>query len=144
MSSPLLDVWEAAASSPFTPAIGKDTQFTVGFALLAICMFEARMLCMLKWSYANYARSPRLYNHLRLEYATHSLVCRANMHLPTHRPIRRQSAHPWCSRLISIRVRGLQETPALHTDCHQQLRRSLHDLRSRRLRLISLLLLVRR
>ncbi|KAE8834141.1 hypothetical protein HRS9122_08221 [Pyrenophora teres f. teres] len=35
MSSPLQDVWEAAASSPFTPTIGKDTQFTVGFVLLA-------------------------------------------------------------------------------------------------------------
>ncbi|KAL1795051.1 hypothetical protein ACET3X_006867 [Alternaria dauci] len=35
MSSPLVDVWEAAASSPFSPAIGKDTQFTVGFVLLA-------------------------------------------------------------------------------------------------------------
>ncbi|RII07706.1 hypothetical protein CUC08_Gglean008681 [Alternaria sp. MG1] len=36
MSSPLVDVWEAAASSPFSPAIGKNTQFTVGFVLLAI------------------------------------------------------------------------------------------------------------
>ncbi|EUC31499.1 hypothetical protein COCVIDRAFT_94681 [Bipolaris victoriae FI3] len=35
MSSPLLDVWEAAASQPFHPTIGKDTQFTVGFVLLA-------------------------------------------------------------------------------------------------------------
>jgi hypothetical protein len=41
MSTPLLDVWEAAAASPFSPGIGKETQFTVGFALLAICMSEA-------------------------------------------------------------------------------------------------------
>ncbi|KAF1851510.1 uncharacterized protein K460DRAFT_36151 [Cucurbitaria berberidis CBS 394.84] len=34
MSSPLVDVWEAAASSPFSPTIGKNTQFTVGFLLL--------------------------------------------------------------------------------------------------------------
>jgi hypothetical protein len=37
MSDPLLNVWEAAASSPFSPGIGKNTQFTVGFVLLAIC-----------------------------------------------------------------------------------------------------------
>ena len=46
MSSPLVDVWEAAASSPFSPAIGKNTQFTVGFVLLAMCMLEA-LLCYL-------------------------------------------------------------------------------------------------
>ncbi|KAF1926177.1 uncharacterized protein M421DRAFT_422852 [Didymella exigua CBS 183.55] len=34
MSSPLADVWEAAAASPFQPTIGKNSQFTLGFALL--------------------------------------------------------------------------------------------------------------
>ncbi|KAJ4365501.1 hypothetical protein N0V95_000436 [Ascochyta clinopodiicola] len=34
MSTPLADVWEAAAVSPFQPAIGKNSQFTLGFALL--------------------------------------------------------------------------------------------------------------
>ncbi|USP79321.1 DNA damage checkpoint control protein rad1 [Curvularia clavata] len=38
MSSPLLDVWEAAASQPFYPTVGKDTQFTVGFVLLAMSL----------------------------------------------------------------------------------------------------------
>jgi len=38
MSSPLLDVWEAAAPSPFSPAIGKSTHFTVGFVLLSIAL----------------------------------------------------------------------------------------------------------
>ncbi|EOA91328.1 uncharacterized protein SETTUDRAFT_162080 [Exserohilum turcica Et28A] len=38
MSSPLLDVWDAAAAQPFHPAVGKDTQFTVGFVLLAISL----------------------------------------------------------------------------------------------------------
>ncbi|KAI8933672.1 hypothetical protein NX059_009391 [Plenodomus lindquistii] len=38
MSSPLVDVWEAAAASPFSPAIGKDSQFAVGFTLLAISL----------------------------------------------------------------------------------------------------------
>ena len=68
----------------------------------------------------------------------HMYSSRANIYLPTHRPISRQPARPWCSRLISIRVRGLQDTPVIHTDSHQ-IRRSLHDLRSRRLRLVSLL-----
>lgn len=39
MSSPLTDVWEAAAASPFQPTIGKESQFTLGFALLFACMF---------------------------------------------------------------------------------------------------------
>ena len=30
----LNDVWEAAAGSPFTPAVSKDYQLTVGFAFL--------------------------------------------------------------------------------------------------------------
>ncbi|KAF2030538.1 hypothetical protein EK21DRAFT_65376 [Setomelanomma holmii] len=34
MSSPLLDVWEAASGSSYHPAVGKNTQFTVGFVLL--------------------------------------------------------------------------------------------------------------
>ncbi|KIW02299.1 uncharacterized protein PV09_06446 [Verruconis gallopava] len=35
MSSPdLLQVWEAAKANPFYPAVGKDTQFAVGFVLL--------------------------------------------------------------------------------------------------------------
>ncbi|KAL6706406.1 hypothetical protein ACN47E_005512 [Coniothyrium glycines] len=38
MSTPLLDVWEAAAASSFAPAIGKNSQFTVGFVLLAISL----------------------------------------------------------------------------------------------------------
>ncbi|KAF2205303.1 hypothetical protein GQ43DRAFT_362651 [Delitschia confertaspora ATCC 74209] len=38
MSSPLLDVWEAAAASPYSPTIGKGSQFTVGFLLLLISL----------------------------------------------------------------------------------------------------------
>ncbi|KAF2868599.1 hypothetical protein BDV95DRAFT_609520 [Massariosphaeria phaeospora] len=38
MSSPLLDVWEAAAASPYHPAVGKDAQFTLGFVLLLISL----------------------------------------------------------------------------------------------------------
>ncbi|KAH6642872.1 hypothetical protein C7974DRAFT_112194 [Boeremia exigua] len=34
MSNSLASVWEAAAASPFEPAIGKNSQFTLGFALL--------------------------------------------------------------------------------------------------------------
>ncbi|KAF2470999.1 uncharacterized protein BDR25DRAFT_28935 [Lindgomyces ingoldianus] len=41
MSSPLLDVWEAAAASPYRPSIGKGSQFTVGFVLLLLSLFLA-------------------------------------------------------------------------------------------------------
>ncbi|KAK1998463.1 DNA repair exonuclease rad1 [Colletotrichum falcatum] len=34
MDSKLLEVWQAAASTPFNPAVGKDTQFLVAFLLL--------------------------------------------------------------------------------------------------------------
>jgi len=34
MSSSLLEVWNAAASSPFYPTVGKNSQFFVGFTLL--------------------------------------------------------------------------------------------------------------
>ncbi|KAF2006673.1 hypothetical protein P154DRAFT_615381 [Amniculicola lignicola CBS 123094] len=34
MSTPLLDVWEAASASPYNPTIGKGSQFTVGAILL--------------------------------------------------------------------------------------------------------------
>jgi hypothetical protein len=35
----LHEIWEAAASSPFNPTIGKGGQFTVGFSLLVTGMF---------------------------------------------------------------------------------------------------------
>ncbi|OAL54027.1 hypothetical protein IQ07DRAFT_641036 [Pyrenochaeta sp. DS3sAY3a] len=38
MSSPLLDVWEAAAASPFSPTVGKNAQFTAGFVLLFVSL----------------------------------------------------------------------------------------------------------
>jgi hypothetical protein len=41
MSSPLLDVWEAAASSPYNPTVGKGSQFIVGFLLLVTSLFLA-------------------------------------------------------------------------------------------------------
>ncbi|KAL5437794.1 hypothetical protein PMIN06_010438 [Paraphaeosphaeria minitans] len=41
MSTPLLDVWEAAASSPYQPSISKDSQLTVGAFLLLIALFLA-------------------------------------------------------------------------------------------------------
>ncbi|KAF2450526.1 hypothetical protein P171DRAFT_479612 [Karstenula rhodostoma CBS 690.94] len=41
MSTPLLDVWEAAASSPYQPSISKDSQLTVGAVLLLIALLLA-------------------------------------------------------------------------------------------------------
>jgi hypothetical protein len=66
MSSPLLDVWEAAAGSPFHPGVGKNTQFTVGFGLLLFCM------CPWCWSYRGallMPRSPHPQHLLRPQYA---------------------------------------------------------------------------
>ncbi|KAF2246619.1 hypothetical protein BU26DRAFT_50149 [Trematosphaeria pertusa] len=41
MSSPLLDVWEAASASPFHPPVSKDAQFAVGFVLLLFSLVLA-------------------------------------------------------------------------------------------------------
>ena len=41
MSSSLQEVWDAAASSAFEPAVSKDYQFFVGFTLLLIGTFRA-------------------------------------------------------------------------------------------------------
>ncbi|KAH7390830.1 hypothetical protein DE146DRAFT_758275 [Phaeosphaeria sp. MPI-PUGE-AT-0046c] len=38
MSSPLLDVWEAASGAPYYPAVGKNTQFAVAFVLLLLSL----------------------------------------------------------------------------------------------------------
>ncbi|KAL2848539.1 hypothetical protein BJY01DRAFT_246264 [Aspergillus pseudoustus] len=34
----LNQVWEAASASPYTPLIAKDSQFSVGFALLLLAL----------------------------------------------------------------------------------------------------------
>ncbi|CAI6339743.1 unnamed protein product [Periconia digitata] len=39
MSTPLLDVWEAASASPFQPIVSKDNEFTLGFTLLLFSLF---------------------------------------------------------------------------------------------------------
>jgi len=36
MDSSLHEVWQAAAGSPFLPAVGKGSQFLVGFVLLLL------------------------------------------------------------------------------------------------------------
>ena len=36
MDSSLHEVWQAAAGSPFVPAVGKDSQFLVAFVLLVL------------------------------------------------------------------------------------------------------------
>ncbi|KAK3674226.1 hypothetical protein LTR78_006073 [Recurvomyces mirabilis] len=36
--SPLHDIWEASASQPFQPSIGKSLQFTIGATLLFIAL----------------------------------------------------------------------------------------------------------
>lgn len=41
MDSSLHEVWTAAQGSPFVPAVGKDSQFFVGFGLLILGLFVA-------------------------------------------------------------------------------------------------------
>ncbi|WYZ44212.1 hypothetical protein EsH8_VII_000648 [Colletotrichum jinshuiense] len=36
MDSSLLEVWQAAASTPFRPAVAKDSQFFIAFLLLVV------------------------------------------------------------------------------------------------------------
>ncbi|KAL7969318.1 hypothetical protein HDV63DRAFT_405161 [Trichoderma sp. SZMC 28014] len=38
MDSSLHQVWQAAAGSPFLPAVGKDSQFTIAFVLLTLSL----------------------------------------------------------------------------------------------------------
>ena len=39
-ASPLQDVWNAAAASPYEPTIGKNSQFALGFSLLSFGSFS--------------------------------------------------------------------------------------------------------
>ncbi|KAI4658581.1 uncharacterized protein J4E79_006987 [Alternaria viburni] len=71
MSSPLVDVWEAAASSPFSPAFGKNTQFTVGFVLLAISLILTTI----------FGLSTR-HSHAPLANPTHAHTYRSFTNLP--------------------------------------------------------------
>lgn len=38
MDSSLHQVWQAAAGSPFLPAVGKESQFTIAFVLLTLSL----------------------------------------------------------------------------------------------------------
>jgi hypothetical protein len=85
MSSPLLDVWEAAAGSPYQPTIGKNTQFTVGFVLLFSCMLP---WC---WSYRGallMTRSSPPQCWIRPQYApTHFRMLRPHTHNATDKSL---------------------------------------------------------
>jgi hypothetical protein len=102
MSSPLLDVWEAAAGSPYYPAVGKNTQFTVGFTLLLFCM-RPRF-----WSYRGallMTRSSRPRHPLRPQYArplSYALRLRTHKH---NRPFVRQSSAARRPSFRGFRVR---------------------------------------
>jgi len=39
-ATPLLDVWNAAAGSPYEPTIGKNSQLALGFSLLSFGTFD--------------------------------------------------------------------------------------------------------
>ncbi|SPO02120.1 uncharacterized protein DNG_04793 [Cephalotrichum gorgonifer] len=46
MDSSLREIWTAAQGSPFTPAIGKDSQFYVGFGLLVLGILLAGLFTL--------------------------------------------------------------------------------------------------
>jgi hypothetical protein len=56
-STPLQSLWDASASQPFTPAISKEQQFTVGFTLLFAALVLTGLFGMSTW----HALSSQLY-----------------------------------------------------------------------------------
>jgi hypothetical protein len=48
-STPLQSLWDASASQPFTPAISKEQQFTVGFTLLFAALVLTGLFGMSMW-----------------------------------------------------------------------------------------------
>jgi hypothetical protein len=119
MSSPLVDVWEAAAASPFQPSVGKDSQFALGFALLFACTSPVA-LCHAPdanvHANANPPASPALDGLLRSEYVQPPLPRshphpHPDLHLACppcsrpHRPFARQPAPRRRSRFSRVRVR---------------------------------------
>jgi len=101
MSTPLLDVWEAAASSPFHPTVGKNTQFTFGILLLALCM---RAIAGVGGAMLTVC-SARPRHHFQSEYA-HSPQSSDEPLSDLHRPELRQPPRPRCPGFVSIRVRS--------------------------------------
>lgn len=105
MSSPLADVWEAAAASPFQPTIGKETQFTLGFALLFACTFLSVQATR---SHANTAAALLLTGFFGLSTSTpppQRTAPRSCSHLPSRRPFACQRTPRRCPSLDSIWVR---------------------------------------
>ena len=49
-STPLQSLWDASASQPFTPAISKEQQFTVGFTLLFAALVLTGLFGMSMWN----------------------------------------------------------------------------------------------
>lgn len=102
MSSPLTDVWEAAAASPFQPAIGKDSQFALGFALLFACELRC---CAPSWRSTDPPPALLLTGFFGLSMPTTALDTPPPHCSPAHRPLSRQPAPRWRSRIDSIWVR---------------------------------------
>jgi hypothetical protein len=48
-STSLQSLWDASASQPFTPAISKEQQFTVGFTLLFAALVLTGLFGMSMW-----------------------------------------------------------------------------------------------
>jgi hypothetical protein len=148
MSSPLVDVWEAAAASPFQPSVGKDSQFALGFALLFACTSPVA-LCHAPdanvHANANPPASPALDGLLRSEYVQpprprphpHLTPTSTSPARPAHAHTDRSLANlPLVGAPASVAF-GYVAAPAAPQPSADaaQLRCRVHDLRSRRLRL---------
>lgn len=104
MSSPLADVWEAAAASPFQPTIGKNSQFTIGFALLFACRLSSTRAVR---SRANNAPALLLTGFFGLSMPSTSPQLTTALHVHrshSHRPLVHQPAPCRCSCFDSIWV----------------------------------------
>ncbi|KAK5719135.1 checkpoint clamp complex protein Rad1 [Elasticomyces elasticus] len=49
-ATPLLDIWEASASQPFQPSVGKSAQLTIGFTLLSIALLLSGLFGLMRIS----------------------------------------------------------------------------------------------
>ena len=140
MDSPLLEVWHAASGSPFLPAVGKGTQFFVGFLLLLISFTLAGAFTL----------SMLLFNS-SLDISQFELLLTKNP--PPSRQVHRQPASPGHPGFFGICVRfrcasTISTRPSIFQPSYSfilifnadhlwaQIRPCLHVLRGRSLRLI--------
>lgn len=114
-AQPLHAIWDAAASHPFTAAVPKETQFSVGFFLLLGAIILSGLFGLSAWTHTQAIKS---YAHDLQTITSRIFPCL-------------QYLHPWLSGKDSINAQC--HTPSIDISDDSQLRRRLHDLCSRRI-----------